>query len=111
MKLNKKLEVGINAVNMLKNREGPTRTSDLANTIDTTINFLEQVMRNLRQAGLVTVRRGPGGGYVLNRENGPITAWHVAKAVGRDFGTVSFDQAPTSRLNKAIVDAFINTTI
>jgi Rrf2 family protein len=111
MKLNKKLEIGINAVNVLKTREGSTRTTDLAGEIGTTVDFLKQVMRNLKQAGIVTVCRGPGGGYALNRENGPITALQVAKAVGRDFGAISFDQAPTSRLSKAIVEAFTNTMI
>lgn len=111
MKINKKLELGIKAVSALKTKSGPTRTSDLASEIGTTVSFLEQIMRNLRTAGIVTVKRGPGGGHVLAAEHANVSAYTVAKAVGRDFGTLSFDEAPTSRLSKALIDAFLNTTI
>ena len=113
MKLNKKLEIGINAVNILKTKTTATRTSDLALEIGTTVNFLEQIMRNLRTAGIVTVKRGPGGGYSLNRETfGNVTALDVANAVGRNISsTTTTGGAPVGRLNQAIVDAFVNTVI
>ena len=111
MKTNKKVELGINAVNALKKYENPIRTQDLATEIGTTQHFLEQIMRNLRTAGIVVSVRGPGGGYKLAPSTTPVTAYHVAKAVGRDFGTLSLDEAPMSRLGKAITDAFLNTTI
>lgn len=113
MRLNKKLELGINAVNALKNRTSPTRTADLANEIGTTVNFLEQIMRNLRTAGIVSVKRGPGGGYFLNSERTSVTAFDVAKAVGRltDATDASYGTGATGRLRKSIVDAFLATTI
>lgn len=110
MKLTKKLELGINAVNALKKYETPVRTVDLAQEIGTTLHFLEQIMRNLRAAGIVSVKRGPGGGYFIAKGT-EVTAYHVAKAVGRDFGTLSLDEAPMSRLGKAVTDAFLNTKI
>lgn len=110
MKVNKKLVLGIKAVEALKNSEMSVRTQDLAVSIGTTIHFLEQVMRNLRQAGIVTVKRGPGGGYMLAKDV-KVTAYSVAKAVGRDFGTMSLDEAPMSRLTKAVTEAYLNTTI
>lgn len=110
MKLNKKLEIGMSAVKALKNKVGPTRTSDLAVEIGTTVNFLEQIMRNLRNEGIVGVKRGPGGGYFLVVPS-IVTAYHVAKAVGRDMGELRFDESPTSRLSKSIIDAYLNTTI
>lgn len=110
MKLNKKLELGINAVNALKKYETPVRTVDLAVEVGTTLHFLEQIMRNLRAAGIVTVKRGPGGGYLLSKDT-EVNAYHVAKAVGRDFGILSLDEAPTSRLSKALTEAFVNTKI
>jgi Rrf2 family protein len=111
MKVNKKVELGINAVTALKKYAAPVRTQDLAAEIGTTQHFLEQVMRNLRTAGIVRSIRGPGGGYVLVPSTTPITAYHVAKAVGRDFGTMSLDQAPLNRLGKALTEAFLNTTL
>lgn len=110
MKLNKKVELGINAVNALKKYETPVRIQDIAVEVGTTVTFLAQIMRNLRDAGIVTVKRGPGGGYVLTKGS-TVTAYHVAKAVGRDFGTMSLDDAPLSRLGKALTEAFVNTTI
>lgn len=111
MKINKKLELGIKAVSALKTKSGPTRTADLATEIGTTVNFLEQIMRNLRRAGIVTVKRGPGGGHVIAADQTNVNAYQVATAVGRDFGKLDSDQAPTSRLSKSILDAFLNTTI
>lgn len=110
MKLNKKVELGIKAVNALKGRIAPTRTADIASQVGTTINFLEQIMRNLRAAGLVTVKRGPGGGYMLN-EDKLITAYLVAEAVGRKLGAPSTDGTPNGRLKNAILEAFYHTVI
>lgn len=111
MKLNKKVELGINAVTALKKYGNPVRTQDLAVEIGTTQHFLEQIMRNLRTAGIVVSIRGPGGGYKLVQGITPWTALHVAKAVGRDFGTLSLDEAPMSRLGKALTEAYLNTTL
>jgi len=110
MKLTKKVELGINAVNALKNCDKPVRTQDLAVQVGTTLHFLEQIMRNLRSAGIVTVKRGPGGGYTLASATA-VTAHAVATAVGRDFGTVTNDESPVDRLSKAVTEAFMNTTI
>lgn len=111
MKLNKKLEIGINAVSALRKREGFVRTADIATEIGTTVNFLEQIMRNLRTGGIVTVKRGPGGGYALNKES-ELTAYTVAKAVGRfNDQAAEGDASLTAQLRNNIVEAFRNTKI
>jgi Rrf2 family protein len=43
--------------------------------------FLEQIFRDLRRAGLVQGKRGPGGGYVLARSPEEITLRAVVEAV------------------------------
>lgn len=111
MKQNKKVELGINAVTALKKYSNPVRTQDLATEIGTTQHFLEQIMRNLRTAGIVVSVRGPGGGYRLATTTTPVTAYQVAKAVGRDFGTLSLNDAPMDRLGKAVTEAFLNTVL
>lgn len=111
MKLNRKLEIGINAVNVLKTRTEVTKVSDMAAEVGTTVFFLEQVMRNLRKAGIVSVKRGPGGGYILNKEVA-VNAFQVAEAVGSAPGTkMSLDGTPMNRLQKALVNAFLTTAI
>lgn len=111
MKLNKKLEIGINAVTALKKRDGFVRTADIATEIGTTVNFLEQIMRNLRTGGLVTVKRGPGGGYSLNKDS-DLTAYSVAKAVGRfPDNLTDGDASAPAQLRKNILEAFRSTKL
>lgn len=112
MKLNKKLEIGINAVSALKKRgDGFVRTADIALEIGTTVNFLEQIMRNLRTADIVQVKRGPGGGYTLNKLS-PYTALDVAKAVGRfPDNLVEGDVSLTAQLKNNILEAFRSTKL
>lgn len=111
MKLNKKLEIGINAVSALKGKEEFVKTSDIATQIGTTVNFLEQIMRNLRTGGIVNVKRGPGGGYSLNKD-ADLTALSVAKAVGRFPDNLpEGDVSLTAQLRKNIIEAFRNTKL
>lgn len=114
MRINKKLELAIRAIKALQTRNSPTRTQDLAVEIGTTLHFLEQIMRNLRTAGLVTSIRGPGGGYVLARreESLSITAGEVACAVERKTAEPDpTNTSPENRLRLAIAGAFESTVI
>lgn len=113
MKLTRKLEIGLNAVQVLKDKSGPTKVSDMTQAVGTTEHFLEQVMRNLRQAGIVSVKRGPGGGYILNSRSEGLTAMEVAKAVGSapEGDTAVTSDSPVGRLNLALVQAFLKTTV
>ena len=43
--------------------------------------YLEQIFQKLRRAGLVTSKRGPGGGYQLARRPEEITLAEVVRAV------------------------------
>jgi len=43
--------------------------------------YLEQLVATLRRAGLVTGKRGAGGGYVLARDPSSITAGDVVRAL------------------------------
>jgi len=115
MKLTRKLEIGLNAVQVLKDKSGPTKVSDMTAAVGTTEHFLEQVMRNLRQAGIVSVKRGPGGGYILNNRSDvqPLTAMEVAKAVGSapEGDTSVTADSPVGRLNLALQQAFLKTSL
>jgi Rrf2 family cysteine metabolism transcriptional repressor len=44
-------------------------------------SYLEQLVASLRKAGLVTGKRGAGGGYVLSRDPGEITAGDIVRAL------------------------------
>jgi Rrf2 family protein len=43
--------------------------------------YLEQIFQRLRRAGLVTSKRGPGGGYRLSRSPDRITLREIVEAV------------------------------
>ena len=45
------------------------------------LRFLTQILQDLRKAGLVEARRGPGGGYALSRPPEQITLADVLRAV------------------------------
>ena len=46
----------------------PVPLVEIARRQDVSVSYLEQIFANLRRAGLVRAIRGPGGGYLLNRE-------------------------------------------
>lgn len=111
MKLNKKLEIGISAVLVLKKHGGLMKITDLIKEVDTTEDFLKQIMMELRSGGVVTVKRGPGGGYSIN-ENTELTAYSIAKAVGRFPDNLKVgDTSLTAQLHNNIIEAFRNTKL
>ena len=57
----------------LANGDAPVAARDIVAFTGIPPKFLEQVMHDLRQAGLVESRRGKGGGYVIARSR-PHTA-------------------------------------
>lgn len=79
------------------NGEGPVRAREIAAYGGIPPKFLEQVMHDLRQAGLVTSRRGKDGGYALARDPAEITFSMVRTVVDGSAGGIgrmrSDDQA------------------
>jgi len=58
----------------------PIALSDIADSQEITLPYLEQIFARLKNAGLVNSVRGPGGGYVLGREAGEITMSDIVLA-------------------------------
>ena len=59
------------------------------------LSFLEQIFQRLRKAGLVTGKRGPGGGFVLTRPPSQISLREVVEAVdGPIVGEAPPDSMP-----------------
>jgi Rrf2 family protein len=66
---------------------GPVHARDIAAFGGIPVKFLESVMHDLRQGGLVASRRGKGGGYVLTRDPASITFVEVIDTIeGSDGG-------------------------
>ncbi len=59
----------------------PVRIEEIGARQQIPARYLEQIFQRLRRAGLVTSKRGPGGGYRLGRRPDEITLADVALAV------------------------------
>lgn len=84
MKLNKRVEFGIRAVEELYNVDGYIKTADLAKMVGTTTTFLEQILNGLKNAKIIEVKRGRNGGCKLTDRPTVFNAYEVATAVGFD---------------------------
>ncbi len=77
------------AVALQKSR--PVSVTQIAQDLDISLSYLEQLFARLRRAGLVVGLRGVGGGYRLARPPEEITVLDVLQAVG------VLDDGPPSR--------------
>jgi Rrf2 family protein len=66
----------------------PTKGEALAHAQGIPLKFLENILGDMRQAGLVRSQRGAEGGYWLNRPAGEITVADVIRAVEGPLASV-----------------------
>lgn len=65
----------------LRERLGPVPLSEISARHHISLSYLEQMFSRLRQAGLVTSTRGPGGGYTLGQHAEAITVADIIRTV------------------------------
>jgi len=65
----------------LQHKKGPVTLADISAQQAISISYLEQLFARLRQHGLVTGMRGPGGGYCLARPASEITIANILATV------------------------------
>ena len=65
----------------LRHNKGPVTLADISAQQSISISYLEQLFARLRQHGLVTGMRGPGGGYCLARPAAEITIASILATV------------------------------
>jgi len=65
----------------LQHEKGPVTLADISSQQSISISYLEQLFARLRQQGLVTGMRGPGGGYCLARPASEITIANILASV------------------------------
>lgn len=83
MKFSTKGRYGLRAVVELAARygEGPVSLSAVAAEQGVSEAYLEQLMRSLKNAGLVSTARGKAGGYLLTKEPSEISVGEVLRAL------------------------------
>lgn len=65
----------------LQHKTGPVTLADISAQQSISISYLEQLFARLRQHGLVTGMRGPGGGYCLARSASEISIASILATV------------------------------
>jgi Rrf2 family protein len=89
MRVSAKADYAIRAaVELAASGEGPIKGEQIAHAQDIPPNFLENIMADLRNAGLVTSRRGAEGGYWLARPASEISLAQVIRAVDGPLANV-----------------------
>ncbi len=70
------------AIELARAEQGsPRKMDDVAKAQEIPISFLENILTQLRSAGIVRSRRGPDGGYWLCRPAAEITLAQIIRAV------------------------------
>jgi Rrf2 family iron-sulfur cluster assembly transcriptional regulator len=75
------LDLSINA------RKGPVTLSDISKRQGISLSYLEQLFSKLRKQDLVSSVRGPGGGYLLGRQDYEIVVAEIIDAVSESLDT------------------------
>jgi len=89
MRVSAKADYAIRAtVELAASGDGPVKGDRLAKAQEIPPNFLENILVDLRNAGLVASKRGAEGGYWLARPAGEITLADVIRAVDGPLANV-----------------------
>jgi Rrf2 family protein len=91
VRISAKTDYAVRAAAELAAREDawPVKAEAVAESQDIPLNFLENILGQLRQARIVESRRGPEGGYLLARPPAEITLADVIRAIDGPLAGVS----------------------
>jgi Rrf2 family protein len=82
MRISAKADYAVRAAVELANAgEGPTKGDTIAKAQDIPLKFLENILADLRHAGIVRSQRGVDGGYWLNKKAVDVTIADIIRAV------------------------------
>jgi Rrf2 family protein len=89
MRISAKSDYAVRAALVLASSPTPqVKGERIAEAQEIPLKFLENIMIDLRQAGLVVSQRGPDGGYRLDRDPSEITVADVIRAVDGPLASV-----------------------
>ncbi len=121
MKVTRKSDYGLRALFTLARYFGqePVSIGQIASEQRIPDPFLEKIMQELREAGLIEATHGRGGGYLLKRRPSLISVWEVVQALDGPIALVHCldpnlkcaieDGCPTSSLWTLINERFENS--
>jgi Rrf2 family protein len=89
MRISAKAEYSVRAaVGLAAAPEGPVKRDYISENQEIPVSFLENILTDLRNAGIVESQRGSEGGYWLARPADEITLAEVIRAVDGPLATV-----------------------
>jgi Rrf2 family protein len=93
MRISAKADYAVRAALELAAAEDPPVTAErIADAQGIPLKFLENILVDLRQGGVVTSQRGPEGGYRLERPPSEITLADVIRAVDGPLASIHGDR-------------------
>jgi len=125
MKLSTRSRYAITAmIDLAQNQDGAVSLKDISDRQSISLSYLEQLFCKLKNFKVVTSRRGPGGGYVLNKKSSEISLHEIITAVEENMdqtqcgGSMNCNKEKPctthnvwTGLNKIISDYMKNITI
>ena len=125
MKLSTKSRYAITAmIDLAQNQDGAVSLKDISDRQSISLSYLEQLFCKLKNFKVVSSRRGPGGGYVLNKKSSEISLHEIITAVEENMdqtqcgGSMNCNKEKPctthnvwTGLNKIISDYMKNITI
>jgi Rrf2 family iron-sulfur cluster assembly transcriptional regulator len=99
---------------------GPVALSDISTSQNIELNYLEQIFRKLRIAGIVQSSRGRNGGYTYARDPSSVSIREVMNAVEEDLDATNCNGLNTCKEGKKcnthnlwhelnqVVDSYLN---
>jgi Rrf2 family iron-sulfur cluster assembly transcriptional regulator len=96
VRLNSKTAYGVQALyDMAFHGDGrAVQARELSERQGIPLRYLEQILQELRRAGLVAAKRGPGGGYALSRAPEDVCLAEVVEALDGPLDTLLSGEAP-----------------
>jgi len=90
MRLSTKSRYGVRAIfDIAFNSEGlETQVKDISRRQQISPRYIEQIFQKLKRAGIVGSKRGPSGGYFLNRKPEEISVGEIVRVTEGDIDPV-----------------------
>ena len=89
----------------------PVPLRDVSNRQNISLSYLEQLFSKLRLSALVKSIRGPGGGYILNKDAGEINLYQIITAVDENIDQTQCGGAMNCNNDKPCLTHFIWTDL
>jgi Rrf2 family protein len=81
MRISKKAGYALKALAIMARKGGSSSIHELSERENMPVKFLEQILLSLRHAGLLSSKRGVGGGYALARTAAEISVLDIVQAL------------------------------